>query len=71
MSVLARLRSASKLDVLDLAEEIRAEATRLVWNTNIVPKDGGIYLQSQCVRCATSSILRSGQLTEYGAQRRN
>ena len=25
MSVLARLRSASKLDVLDLAEEIRAE----------------------------------------------
>lgn len=38
MSVLARLRSASKLDVLDLAEEIRAEATRLVWNTNVVPK---------------------------------
>lgn len=38
MSVLARLRGKSQLDVLQLAEEIRAEATRLVWNTNVVPK---------------------------------
>lgn len=30
MSVLARLRGKSQLDVLQLAEEIRAEATRLV-----------------------------------------
>ena len=52
MSVLARLRSASKLDVLDLAEEIRAEATRLVWNTNIVPKGWrDIFAKPMCALC--------------------
>ena len=38
MSVLARLRGKSRLDIEDLAEKIQAEATRLVWNTNNVPK---------------------------------
>lgn len=38
MSVLARLRGKSCLDVEDLAEKIQGEATRLVWNTNNVPK---------------------------------
>ena len=52
MSVLARLRSASKLDVLDLAEEIRAEATRLVWNTNVVPKGWrDIFAKPMCLLC--------------------
>ena len=52
MSVLARLRSASKLDVLDLAEEIRAEATRLVWNTNVVPKGWrDVFAKLMCALC--------------------
>ncbi len=52
MSVLARLRSASKLDVLDLAEEIRAEATRLVWNTNVVPKGWrDVFAKPMCALC--------------------
>ncbi len=52
MSVLARLRSASKLDVLDLAEEIRAEATKLVWNTNVVPKGWrDIFAKPMCALC--------------------
>lgn len=38
MSVLARLRGNSRLAVEDFAERIQAEATRLAWNTNIVPK---------------------------------
>ena len=52
MSVLARVRRASKLDVLDLAEEIRAEATRLVWNTNVVPKGWrDIFAKPMCLLC--------------------
>lgn len=52
MSVLARLRSASKLDVLDLAEEIRAEAIRLVWNTNVVPKGWrDVFAKPMCALC--------------------
>ena len=52
MSVLARLRSASKLDVLDLAEEIRAEATRLVWNANVVPKGWrDVFAKPMCALC--------------------
>ena len=52
MSVLARLRRASKLDVLDLAEEIRAEATRLVWNTNVVPKGWrDVFAKPMCALC--------------------
>ena len=52
MSVLARLRSASKLDVLDLAEEIRAEATRFVWNTNVVPKGWrDVFAKPMCALC--------------------
>lgn len=52
MSVLARLRSASKLDVLDLAEEIRAEATKLVWNTNVVPKGWrDVFTKPMCALC--------------------
>ena len=38
MSVLARLRGPSQLEVEKLAEEIRAEGTRLAWNTNLIPK---------------------------------
>ena len=38
MSVLARLRGDSPLEIEDLASKIQGEATRLVWNTNNVPK---------------------------------
>ena len=52
MSVLARLRSKSQMDVFQLAEEIRAEATRLVWNTNVVPKGWrDIFAKPMCLLC--------------------
>ena len=52
MSVLARLRGKSQLDVLQLAEEIRAEATRLVWNTNVVPKGWrDVFSKPMCALC--------------------
>lgn len=52
MSVLARLRGKSQMDVFQLAEEIRAEATRLVWNTNVVPKGWrDIFSKPMCLLC--------------------
>ena len=40
------------MDVLDLAEEIRAEATRLVWNTNVVPKGWrDTFAKPMCALC--------------------
>ena len=38
MSVLARLRGESPLKVQITASKIQGEATRLVWNTNNIPK---------------------------------
>ena len=37
-SVLARLRSTSQLEIFNNGENLRAELTRFVWNTNNVPK---------------------------------
>ncbi len=37
-SVLARLRSTSQLEIFNNGEQLRAELTRFVWNTNNVPK---------------------------------
>lgn len=52
MSVLARLRGPSQMEVFQLAEEIRAEATRLVWNTNVVPKGWrDIFAKPMCKLC--------------------
>ncbi len=40
------------MDVFQLAEEIRAEATRLVWNTNVVPKGWrDIFSKPMCLLC--------------------
>ena len=40
------------MDVFQLAEEIRAEATRLVWNTNVVPKGWrDIFSKPMCPLC--------------------
>ncbi|MCD8286167.1 MAG: hypothetical protein LUD50_02945 [Clostridia bacterium] len=51
-SVLARMRGKTSLDVLTKAEEIRAEATRLVWNTNIVPKGWrDVFAKPMCRIC--------------------
>lgn len=52
MSVLSRLRGPSQMEVFQLAEEIRAEATRLVWNTNVVPKGWrDIFAKPMCNLC--------------------
>lgn len=52
MSVLSRLRGKSQLEVLKLAEEIRAEATRVVWNTNVVPKGWrDVFAKPMCALC--------------------
>ena len=52
MSVLSRLRGKSQLEVLKLAEEIRAEATRVVWNTNVVPKGWrDVFAKPMCAIC--------------------
>ncbi len=52
MSVLARLRGKSQMEVFKLAEEIRAEATRLVWNTNVVPKGWrDVFAKPMCLIC--------------------
>ncbi len=37
-SVLARPRSTSQLEIFNNGENLRAELTRFVWNTNNVPK---------------------------------
>ena len=40
------------MDVFQLAEEIRAEATRLVWITNVVPKGWrDIFSKPMCLLC--------------------
>ena len=50
-SVLARLRKPSPLKVEDHALMIQAEATRLVWNTNNVPKSWrDVFAKPMCLR---------------------
>lgn len=52
MSVLSRLRSKSQLDVFKIGEDIRSEATRLVWNTNVVPKGWrDVFSKPMCLKC--------------------
>ncbi len=50
-SVLQRLRKPSPLKVEDHAQKIQAEATRLVWNTNNVPKGWrDVFAKPMCMR---------------------
>lgn len=52
MSVLGRLRSKSQMDIFQIAEEIRVEATRFVWNINNVPKGWrDVFAKPMCLLC--------------------